>query len=617
MNHDDDLYPDVRDFVINMQSASSSKLQRYFQIGYARAASLIDMLEEAGVIGPKIGTEPRPVYISASNSTSMPSKRYPNKFSRQAPSTLLEDMIEQRMGVIMLGFRATNNVRINADQAHGLPLKQQDRYFEAGLKKLKNIPQESHTPISRDRLWTYPPINLLSTRSTEADGGDELAKANIIHDTLKEFDIDSTMVGANVGPTVTQYTFRINGDVATKKIHALDHNIQLALESQPIRIETPVRGTDLVGIEVPNEKRTIVPLTEIMISKELDQLSAKLGIVLGRDATGQIIARDLCESPHLLIAGATGSGKSMMIDSIISTLLFRNSPAELQLILVDLKRVQMAQFRNIPHLITPVIEEVGDAVSALRWLMKEIDQRISTLAENGSLDIFDFNSSQRGRYMPNIVLIIDDITDLMIIAPEITEDLIVKIAQLARAVGIHMIIATSRPSSQILSGPIKTNMCERIAFTTTSKMDSKVILETTGAEKLLGKGDMLYSGLDINSSQPIRIQGAFIGSNEISALTSFIESIGTAQYNEEILAQPLTSINLVESEEDTLFYDALRVILDEGIASSAFLQRRLKIGYARAANLIDMLEERGVIGPKDGANPRKVLIKSIDEFQEL
>lgn len=482
--------------------------------------------------------------------------------------------------------------------------------------KAKAAPKAAMT-ATLDKDWKYPPVDLLENTSTQADAGNEKEKADIIQSTLKEFDIEVKMVGVNVGPTVAQYTLKPQSGVKLNKINALDRNLALALKAEQIRIEAPIAGTDLVGIEVPNEKAAQVRLRDIIEAKDFAKQPSKLQFALGRDVSGEILSADLEKMPHLLVAGSTGSGKSVMINTLITSLLYRNSPSELKLIMVDPKRVELTLYNDIPHLLTPVITESEPAISALKWSVAEMERRYKLLHEHGKRNIGEYNTQKGIDGMPYIVIILDEFADLMQVAGKDVEALIVRLAQMARAVGIHLVLATQRPDVKVVTGLIKANVPARIALTTTSQIDSRTIINQAGAEKLLGKGDMLYVPPD--SSKPKRAQGVWLSGSETNAVVKFLREARQPQYNDEVLAQAVkigargvVAVGDTGSGDDDLYDEVVAFVVQSGKASASLLQRRFKVGYARAARIMDILEENGVIGPADGAKPRAVLISSLD-----
>lgn len=481
------------------------------------------------------------------------------------------------------------------------------------------VEEKTTEPImySDDKDWKYPPINLLEATSTQPDPGDAKANAKIIADTFDDFGFEVKMDGVDVGPTVAQYTLKPPTGVNLSKIAALDKNLALALEATQIRIEAPIPGKSLVGIEVPNKKGAIVRVKDIFQSEEYENNKSKLSFVLGRDVAGDIVTYDLAKAPHLLVAGATGTGKSVMINTLLLSLLYRNSPSELKLILVDPKRVEMKLYEDIPHLLTPVIVDSEKTVSALKWAVAEMERRLDLMADHGKRDIGEYNQTKDIDKMPYIVIVIDELFDLMIQAGKDVEGLIQRISQMARAVGIHLVLATQRPSVNVITGTIKANVPTRIALTTASNVDSRTIIDIGGAEKLLGKGDMLFASPEF--IKPKRIQGVLVSNEEVSAVTKFLREQRKPDYNEEVLAQ---AVNIkgaggaggYDAMDDELWEQAAEVVITANKGSSSLLQRRLGVGYARAAKLIDILEQKGVVGPANGSKPREILVSSVDEL---
>lgn len=473
---------------------------------------------------------------------------------------------------------------------------------------------KSPTPIpTRERGdWVYPEVeNILSGKEGKPEPGNIYKNAEAIKKTLETFGINVDMVDANVGPTVTQYTLKPDVGVKLNNIVARQNDLALSLSARSIRIEAPIPGKSLVGVEIPNIKGSKVALKEVMIAaKNNPEVKSKLSIALGRDVSGEAVVIDLEKLPHLLIAGATGSGKSVCINAVITCFLFNNSPEELRLLLVDPKRVEMTTYKDIPHLLAPVVVDVDKTVSALKWVVYEMERRYKMFSELNKRNISAYNESpgSEGK-LPYIVVIIDELADLMATSAKEVEASIVRISQMARATGIHLIIATQRPSVDVLTGLIKANMPSRIAFATASQVDSRTILDISGAEKLLGNGDMLFIGGGV--SKPKRIQGCFVSDNEIENLTNFLRKQDEPMYDESILSFGTSRGGGGGSngaEEDDLFNDAAETVVAAGKASASLLQRRLRVGYARAARLLDILESNGIIGPADGAKPRDVLI---------
>jgi S-DNA-T family DNA segregation ATPase FtsK/SpoIIIE len=490
-----------------------------------------------------------------------------------------------------------------------------------GVKKTApaaDTPQEALTANSEEE-WTPPSLDLLQATSTKADAGDVKANAATIQSTMESFGINVTMGEVNVGPTVTQYTFIPPAGVKLNKITGLDTNLALSLAAHPIRIEAPIPGKSAVGVEIPNKAIATVRLRDVLSAPEIKAQKTPLTFVLGRDVSGTPMSADLAKMPHMMIAGATGSGKSVMINALLTSLLYRNSPADLKLILVDPKRVELGLYNDIPHLLTPVIVEPEKCISALKWAVAEMERRYKLLAEVGNKHIIEYNNAHKEEAMPYIVIVIDELADLMVLAAADVESLIVRLAQMARAVGIHLVLATQRPSVDVITGIIKANIPARLAFSVASQIDSRTILDQMGAEKLLGKGDMLFASPEF--IKPRRIQGVFVDEKETKAVTDYLRSARAPQYNDEVLAQKV-SIGKGGSggggdygePDDDMFDEAAEAVFRAGKASASMLQRRLRIGYARAARLLDLLEERGIIGPADGARPRDVLISSLDQI---
>ena len=457
------------------------------------------------------------------------------------------------------------------------------------------------------------PLELLTGKTTTPNGGDLKANKLIIEKTLANFGIRVEMGEAQVGPTVTQYTLKPAEGVKLSRITALSDNLALALAAHPIRIEAPIPGRSLVGVEVPNEAAAIVPLKDILASQEFKNRKSNLSIALGKDVMGRPWLAELSRMPHLLIAGATGSGKSVCINSVILTLLFQNGPGTLKFIMVDPKRVELPIYDGIPHLLTPVITDTRKTINALRWTIREMEKRFDILAQAHQRNIESYNVVNEEK-MPYIVFVIDELADLMASAGAEVEAAIVRLAQMSRAVGIHLVLATQRPSVDVLTGLIKANITCRVAFSVASLVDSRTILDQSGAEKLLGKGDMLYISAEI--SKPKRLQGAFASDDEIKKVIAYLQERTEPEYIEEVVEKQQAGLGEMpafdDSNGDPLLPEAKEVILRARKASASLLQRRLRIGYARAARILDLLEEQGIIGPGDGAKPREVLINSLD-----
>jgi len=499
--------------------------------------------------------------------------------------------------------------------------KQPSRFGSFKNTAAKLAPEENHAALTAasDPNWKFPGVNLLNQKQDKADPGDTKSKAEIIKSTLADFGIEVEMESANVGPRVTQYTLLPSSGQKLSKIASYEPNIAYELAATHIRIEAPIPGKRAVGIEVPNLKSATVRIASVISSKEWASKSEPLLFSVGKDISGQPVIASLDKMPHLLIAGQTGSGKSIMINTLLVSLVYRNSPSDLKLILVDPKQVELTPYNNIPHLLTPVITEPEKCISALKWAVAEMDRRLRTFAEVGKRNIGEYNEFKKEEGMPYIVIVIDELSDLMMAAARDVEALIVRIAQKARAAGIHLVLATQRPSVDVITGLIKANVPSRIAFTVVSQIDSRTIIDQPGAEKLLGMGDMLYKTTDM--AKPVRLQGALIEKDEIDKITDFLRAQREPQYNDEVVSMPVQlngrgSIvyeHKVSEEDDDMWRDAVRVVIENSKASTSLLQRRLRIGYGRASRIIDEMEERGVVGPADGARPREVLVHSLDE----
>lgn len=471
-----------------------------------------------------------------------------------------------------------------------------------------------------EAIWKYPPLDLLSGEQIgKADRGDINGNADIIEKTLESFGITANIVEVNLGPTVTQYSIQVALGTKLSKITALERDLALALSAPTgaIRIEAPIPGRNLVGIELPNKAPEFVPIKRILESDEMSMKKSKLAVTLGLDVSGKPVIADIGKMPHVLIAGQTGSGKSVCVNTFLASILFRASPSEVKFIMVDPKRVELTGYNDIPHLLSPVIVDSDKVLSALRWLTREMDRRYELFAQAGARNIDTYNEMSGFQALPYIVLLIDELADVMLLSPVEVEDAITRIAQMSRAVGIHMVLATQRPSVNVITGLIKANIPTRIAFAVSSQIDSRVIMDTQGAEKLLGKGDMLF--LPPDQAKPSRIQGAFVNDEEIKKLVTFIKNQGVpVQYTDEVTTQTKSgksAIPGVSGETDNLFAEAVKAVCQYDRASASLLQRRLSIGYARAARVIDQLQDAGVIAPSDGSSkPREVLIKNAEEF---
>ncbi len=517
-------------------------------------------------------------------------------------------------------------------EAEAEPVEEKARPRFAGLKNSMRaepanpgqlvVVNQSALTTTSDPDWKFPGQDLLNQKQTKPDAGDVNGNAGVIHSTFANFNIDVEMLGANIGPRVTQYTLKPPSNVKLTKITALENNLALDLAAHSIRMEAPIPGQQAVGIEVPNKKSGSVLVSTLFKSKEWNGLQDKpLGFVIGKDIANNAVIADLAKMPHLLVAGQTGSGKSVMINTLLTSLLYHNSPSDMKLILVDPKQVEMAPYNDIPHLLTPVINEPEKCISALKWAVAEMERRLRTMAEVGKRNIGEYNNLKKEEGMPYIVIVIDELADLMMMAARDVEALIVRLAQKARAAGIHLVLATQRPSVDVITGLIKANVPARIAFTVASQVDSRTIIDQMGAEKLLGMGDMLL--LQSGMSKPVRVQAAFISDDETAKITEFIKTQREPAYDHDIISQPVQlgkGSNVVDmgngggsDAEGDMFRDAVRVVIENKKASTSLLQRRLRIGYGRAARMIEEMEEQGIIGAADGSRPREVLVSSLDQ----
>ncbi len=494
--------------------------------------------------------------------------------------------------------------------------KEEVRAEEAQVAKMI----EEQEPVHES--YTYPPLSLLQrpTASNDRTAREEMqANAELLEQTLKEFGISARVVDISRGPSVTRYELQPNAGVKISRITNLADDIALRLATTGVRIEAPIPNKAAIGIEVPNKARGGVCIRELLDSDEFSNQSGRLTVVLGRDISGQIVTADLAQMPHLLIAGTTGSGKSVCTNSMIQSVLFHSSPEEVRMILIDPKQVEFSMYNGIPHLLVPVVTNPRKAAGVLGWAVTEMVNRYSTFMDNNVKDIKSYNklakSSDTLQTMPLILIVIDELSDLMMAAGKEVEDAIVRLAQMARAAGMHLVIATQRPSVDVITGLIKANIPSRLALTVASAVDSRTILDTGGAEKLLGRGDMLFHPVGL--SKPIRVQGCFVSEEEITAVVEFLKTSSTAQYDEQVMDEIDRQAQATEKAEtkddpsddgDEMLPQAIQEVVDAGQASVSLIQRRLKVGYARAGRLIDEMEQRGIVGPHEGSKPRQVLI---------
>jgi len=498
-----------------------------------------------------------------------------------------------------------------------------EKQKENELKLKEGIIINEDYPESKISKYQIPPLSLLSDPYSEEKMDTKLnieVNIKILESTFSNFGIDAKVVGVIQGPTVTRYEIHPAPGVKISKITILSNDIALAFAVASVRIEAPIPGKNAVGIEVPNRKRINVYLKEILQSNEFKNSKFKLPIALGIDIGGKPIIADLIELPHLLIAGATGSGKSVCINNIILSIIYNLSPEKVKLIMIDPKRVELNIYNGIPHLLIPIITDTNQAIKVLNWVISEMEKRFKIFAEAGVRNLEGYNEYVRNlkndiNALPYIIIIIDELADLMLSSPVKAEEVLCRLAQMTRATGIHLIIATQRPSVDNITGSIKINFPSRIAFAVSTQVDSRTILDVNGAEKLLGNGDMLFSPVGV--SKPIRAQGAFVTEKEIKNIVSYLREHGQSpEYEQEVLEFKNNKnlfIETEEEEEDELFNEAISIINNNKQASISILQRKLRIGYTRAARLIDLMEKRGIVGPYDGRNPRKILL-SEDEY---
>lgn len=472
------------------------------------------------------------------------------------------------------------------------------------------------TPISRQteiaENYKLPPLSLVhrSLKRGQRSNKDLAENVRLLEDTLASFGVKVKVTRVTQGPTITRYEVQPAPGVKVSKITNLSDDIALSLAASDVRIEAPIPGKSVVGIEVPNREIALVHFREVLESEEFKSSQSKLTLALGKDITGSPVMADLTRMPHLLIAGATGSGKSVCINTIIASIVYKAKPDEVKLLLIDPKVVELTNYNGIPHLISPVVVEPQKAAGALKWIVNEMETRYELFAATGVRDIVRYNfivgekKDENLRPLPYVVVIIDELADLMMIAPGEVEEAICRLAQMARAAGIHLIVATQRPSVDVITGLIKANIPSRIAFAVSSQIDSRTILDMSGAEKLLGRGDMLYHPIGI--SKPVRLQGCFLADKEVKNIVDYLKSQAKPEYHEI----PAASLNVIANEEpnDDLFFKAANIFIDNNTASVSLLQRRLRIGYTRAARIMDILEEKGVVGQYEGSKPREVLM---------
>ena len=521
-----------------------------------------------------------------------------------------------------------NKPKMEPDYIEGNLFKKEEEKKE---EKVKEVLQLEHAVAVEDEHYEYPPVELLSKGTKKAIKGGAKALTEVatrLQKTLYSFGVQAKVENVSVGPAITRYELKPAEGVRVSKIANLADDIALNLAAETIRIEAPIPGKQAVGIEVPNTEKETVHFRDVVESDAFQDSKSKLSVALGKDVAGNMEIADIAKMPHALIAGATGSGKSVCINTIITSIIYKAKPSEVKFVMVDPKVVELSVYNGIPHLLIPVVTDPKKAAGALAWAVQEMDNRYNVFAQKGVRDLKGYNAlaeKEEGTgTLPQIVIIIDELADLMMVAAKEVEDSICRLAQKARAAGMHLIIATQRPSVDVITGIIKANIPSRIAFAVSSQVDSRTILDQVGAEKLLGKGDMLF--YPSGAPKPVRVQGAFVSDEEVEKIVSFVKSNGVATYNEDIL-DSIENSNKTDKEiadeaaagdddTDPLLMDAIDVVVETGQASTSFIQRRFKVGYARAGRIIDQMEERGVISGYQGSKPRQVLM-SMERLQEL
>ncbi len=496
--------------------------------------------------------------------------------------------------------------------------KSKDKVDNSTSNQAKTMEEEISITKSNTEnyVYTIPSLNLLNDNEHKKDEGEKkdiINNAKIIEETMKNFGIDATITQINKGPTITCYELSPSPGIKLSRIVGLSDNIALSLASSDIRIEAPIPGKAAVGIEVPNKTKDSVMLKEMLLSDEYIDIDSNIPLVLGKDVSGKAIVSSIDKMPHLLIAGATGSGKSVCINTIIMSIIYKSSPEDVKLMLIDPKVVELSIYNSIPHLLIPVVTDPKKASFALNWAVNEMEKRYKLFAQSSVRDMASYNKKQEDNKLdklPSIVIIIDELADLMMVAAQEIEDYICRLAQMARAAGIYLIVATQRPSVDVITGTIKANIPSRISFAVSSQVDSRTILDMSGAEKLLGKGDMLF--YPSFYSKPLRVQGSFVSDEEVESVVEFLRENNQVEYDDDIIETVQTSMEIELDDSDELLPEAIQLVVAEGQASISLLQRRLKVGYARAARIVDEMEARGIIGGFEGSKPRKVLVSAED-----
>ncbi len=532
--------------------------------------------------------------------------------------------VDEQLTINMMNQEENNK---NSDYIESNLFKQEEEKKE---DKKKEVLQLEHALVVEDEHYEYPPVEILSKGKKATRGSAKLLAdtAAKLQKTLYSFGVSAKVENVSVGPTITRYELKPAEGTRVSKIANLADDIALNLAAETIRIEAPIPGKQAVGIEVPNKEKEAVHLREVIESDEFKDNKSKLSVALGKDVAGKTIVADIGKMPHVLIAGSTGSGKSVCINTIITSIIYNAKPSEVKLVMVDPKVVELSVYNGIPHLLIPVVTDPKKAAGALAWAVQEMDDRYNKFAQKGVRDLKGYNKAieneNENAKLPQIVIIIDELADLMMVAAKEVEEAICRLAQKARAAGMHLVIATQRPSVDVITGLIKANVPSRIAFAVSSQVDSRTILDSTGAEKLLGKGDMLF--YPVGASKPIRIQGAFVSDDEVEKIVDFIKmNAGEVNYSEDIIEsiekgnksdKELLESEACEDDTDPFLQDAIETVVETGQASTSFIQRKFKVGYARAGRIIDQMEERGIISGYQGSKPREVLM-SKEKWEEL
>ena len=529
--------------------------------------------------------------------------------------------------LVPLGMKTPEKQEMQPDVIENNLFKQEEEQKE---DKTKEVLQLEHTITVEDENYEYPPVEILSKGNSKGLKGGAKALTDTaakLQKTLYSFGVSAKVENVSVGPAITRYELKPAEGVRVSKIANLADDIALNLAAETIRIEAPIPGKQAVGIEVPNKEKQAVHLRDVLESDDFEDSKSKLTVALGKDVAGNIQLADIAKMPHVLIAGSTGSGKSVCINTIITSIIYKAKPSEVKLVMVDPKVVELSVYNGIPHLLIPVVTDPKKAAGALAWAVQEMDNRYNLFAGKGVRDLVGYNKAvekdgQAGK-LPQIVVIVDELADLMMVAAKDVEESICRLAQKARAAGMHLVIATQRPSVDVITGLIKANVPSRIAFAVSSQVDSRTILDSVGAEKLLGKGDMLF--FPAGAAKPSRVQGAFVSDEEVEKIVDFIKQNGTATYSEDILetienSQKTDKEIAMEKEDgdetDPFLMDAIETVVETGQASTSFIQRKFKVGYARAGRIIDQMEERGVISGYQGSKPREVLM-TLEKLKEL